>query len=156
RFFRENGELTGRVAELARDVFERVGQRTPYTPEQERERARNGMRYISEQMAATGLTTVHDATVSADKMRTYEEVYRAGELRHRAYMMMGGFPGGPYYQLRDAGVFTGLGDEWLRVGGVKFVADGSASERTMRMSTPYVGTSDYGILTLTQDQVYEA
>ena len=32
----------------------------------------------------------------------------------------------------------------------------SASERTMRMSTPYVGTTDYGILTMTQDQLYEA
>jgi hypothetical protein len=26
----------------------------------------------------------------------------------------------------------------------------------MRMSTPYVGTNDYGILTMTQDQLYEA
>ncbi len=54
------------------------------------------------------------------------------------------------------GIYTGLGDEWLRVGPVKFAADGSASERTMRMSTPYVGTQDYGILTMTQDQLYEA
>jgi predicted amidohydrolase YtcJ len=42
------------------------------------------------------------------------------------------------------------------VGGVKFAADGSASERTMRMSTPYVGTNDYGILTMTQDEIYAA
>ena len=40
---------------------------------------------------------------------------------------------------KAAGIYTGFGDEWLRIGGVKFVADGSASERTMRMSTPYVG-----------------
>ena len=26
----------------------------------------------------------------------------------------------------------------------------------MRMSTPYVGTNDYGILTMTQEQIYEA
>jgi predicted amidohydrolase YtcJ len=58
--------------------------------------------------------------------------------------------------LKAANVYTGFGDEWIRVGGVKFVADGSASERTMRMSTPYVGTDDYGILTMTQDQLYEA
>jgi predicted amidohydrolase YtcJ len=51
---------------------------------------------------------------------------------------------GPYEQLRTAGVYTGFGDEWIRVGGVKYAADGSASERTMRMSTPYVGTNDYG------------
>jgi hypothetical protein len=39
---------------------------------------------------------------------------------------------------------------------VKFAADGSASERTMRMSTPYAGTTDYGILTMTQAEIYEA
>ena len=58
--------------------------------------------------------------------------------------------------MKTANIYTGFGDEWIRIGGFKFVADGSASERTMRMSTPYVGTNDYGILTLTQDQLYEA
>jgi predicted amidohydrolase YtcJ len=53
-------------------------------------------------------------------------------------------------------MYTGFGDEWVRVGGVKFAADGSASERTMRMSTPYVGTDDYGILTMTQQEIHEA
>ena len=58
--------------------------------------------------------------------------------------------------LKAAGISYGFGDEWIRVGGVKFAADGSASERTMRMSTPYVGTNDYGILTMTQEEIYEA
>ena len=58
--------------------------------------------------------------------------------------------------LKAANIYTGFGDEWILVGGVKFVADGSTSERTMRMSTPYVGTQDYGILTMTQEQLYEA
>jgi hypothetical protein len=58
--------------------------------------------------------------------------------------------------LKAAGVYTGFGDEWIRVGGVKFAADGSASERTMRMSTPYVGTNDHGILTMTQAEIFEA
>ena len=39
-----NGELNGRVAENARDVFNRVGKRETFTPEQRRDRARNGMR----------------------------------------------------------------------------------------------------------------
>ncbi|MGQ0647645.1 MAG: amidohydrolase, partial [Gemmatimonadaceae bacterium] len=93
-----------------------------------------------------------DAGTGADKIRAYEDVYRAGELKHRAYMMI---RGGAYPLLRDAGVYTGFGDEWVRVGGVKYAADGSASERTMRMSTPYVGTSDYGILTMTQETIHE-
>lgn len=153
RFFRdENKDLTGRVAERARGVFDRVGTMERFTPEQERERNRNGMRHISEMLTAAGLTTVHDAGAGADRIRAYEDAYRAGELRHRAYMMIRG----PYQQLRSAGVYTGFGDEWLRVGGVKYAADGSASERTMRMSTPYVGTSDYGILTMTQKEIDES
>jgi predicted amidohydrolase YtcJ len=152
RFFRDaTGALTGRVAEQARGVFGRVGRREQFTPEQQRDRGRQGMRHISELLTAAGLTTVHDAGAGADKIRTYEDVYRSGDLRHRAYLMIRG----PYEQLRNAGVYTGLGDEWVRIGGVKYGADGSASERTMRMSTPYVGTNDYGILTMTQEEIHQ-
>jgi hypothetical protein len=154
RFFRDNGELTGRVAELARAVFQRVGQRERFTPEQQRDRARAGMRHISQLLTAAGLTSVHDAGTSLDHVLAYEDTRTNGELRHRAYMMIRGpqiFAG-----YKAAGIYTGFGDEWIRVGGVKFAADGSASERTMRMSTPYVGTNDYGILTMTEDQIYEA
>jgi predicted amidohydrolase YtcJ len=153
RFFRDaQGELTGRAAELARGVFDRVGGRAKFSREEARERARRGMQHISQEFANVGLTSVHDAGTTSDKIRAYEDVYRAGNLKHRAYMMI---RGGAYPQLRDAGVYTGFGDEWLRVGGVKYAADGSASERTMRMSTPYVGTNDYGILTMTQENIHE-
>jgi len=154
RFFRENGELTGRVAEQARGVFQRVGQRERFTPEQQRDRARAGMRHMSELLTAAGLTSVHDAGTSLDHVIAYEDTRRNGELRHRAYMMIRGsqiFAG-----FKAAGIYTGFGDEWIRVGGAKFAADGSASERTMRMSTPYVGTNDYGILTMTQQQIHDA
>jgi hypothetical protein len=152
RFFRDaSGELTGRVAEQARGVFGRVGRREQFTETQQRDRARQGMRHISELLTAAGLTTVHDAGAGAEKVRAYEDVYRNGELRHRAYLMIRG----AYEQLRNAGVYTGFGDEWVRIGGVKYGADGSASERTMRMSTPYVGTNDYGILTMTQDEIHQ-
>ena len=153
RFFRDSsGELTGRVAELARGVFSRVGTRERFTPEQARERDRQGMKHVSGQFARVGLTSVHDAGAGPSKIRTYEEVHHNGELKHRAYMMIRG----AYQQLRDAGVYTGFGNEWVRVGGVKYAADGSASERTMRMSTPYVGTTDHGILTMTQQEIHEA
>jgi len=154
RFFRDNGELTGRVAELARGVFQRVGKRETFTVEQQRDRARAGMRHMSQLFTAAGLTSVHDAGTSLEHVLAYEDTRRNGELRHRAYMMIRGpqiFAG-----FKAAGIYTGFGDEWIRVGGVKFAADGSASERTMRMSTPYVGTNDYGILTMTQEQIHEA
>ncbi len=152
RYFRDaTGEHNGRVAELARNAFNRVGQSEQFTPEQQRERSRLGMQHMSKLFAAAGLTSVHDAGAGADSIRAYEDARAAGELRHRAYMMIRG----PYERLRDAGVRTGFGDEWIRVGGVKRTADGSASERTMRMSTPYVGTTDYGILTMTQKEIDE-
>ena len=67
---------------------------------------------------------------------------------------MDGFRG---RQLRDAGISTGFGDEWVRIGGVKYGADGSASERTMRMSTPFEGRpDDYGILTMSQEEIHDA
>ena len=109
------------------------------------------MKHISQLLTATGLTTVHDAGANAERIRAYEDARANGELRHRAYMMIRG----AYEQLRNAGVYTGFGDEWIRVGGVKYAADGSASERTMRMSTPYVGTDDRGILTMTQQEIHE-
>jgi hypothetical protein len=154
RFFRgPDGELTGRVAELARAVVTRAGKRQQFTEAEQRERARRGMAYISELLTAAGLTSVHDAGATTDHISAFEDVYQRGELRHRSYLMI---RGAAFPRLRDAGVYTGLGDEWVRVGGVKFAADGSASERTMRMSTPYVGTTDYGILTMTQEEIHQA
>jgi predicted amidohydrolase YtcJ len=154
RFFRENGELNGRVAENARRVFANVGSRETFTPAQRRERGRAGMKYMSELFNACGLTSVHNAGTSPEHILAYEDCRKNGELTHRAYMMIrsdAAFSG-----FKAANVYTGFGDEWIRVGGIKFVADGSASERTMRMSTPFVGTNDYGILTMTQDEIYEA
>lgn len=152
RFFRDaTGDLTGWVAEQARGVMGRAGRRESFTPEQVRDRNRQGMRHISERLTAAGLTTVHDAGASADRLRAYEDARANGELRHRAYLMVRG----PFQQLRQAGVYTGFGDEWIRIGGVKYGADGSASERTMRMSTPYMDTTDYGILTMTQQEIQD-
>ena len=153
RFTRDAvGELAGMVAENARRVFNDVGRRDELTPDQRRERAREGMAHISTQLTGAGLTTVHDAGASRGKLVAYQDTYQAGELRHRAYIMIRG----AYQALRNAGISTGFGDEWLRIGGVKYAADGSASERTMRMSTPFEGRpDDYGILTMSQAEIHE-
>ncbi len=155
RFERDaSGELTGKVAEGARDVLNRAGKREEFTAAERRQRARDGLRHISQLMTAAGLTSVHDAGASAAKLQTYEEAHKAGELRHRAYVMASGIQ--TLNELKARGLRTGSGDEWVRVGGIKFVADGSASERTMYMSTPYEGRSDRGILTMTQAEIHEA
>lgn len=165
RYFRDdNGDLQGEVAELARDVIENSGVRESFTPEQMRERSRGSMAYASKLLTAAGLTTVHDAAADVDKIRAYQDAYAVGELLHRATIMPIGMPSAgriatasPFHHLRDAGVYSGLGNDHVRIGAVKFVADGSASERTMRMSTPFVGRpNDFGILTMDQKQIHEA
>lgn len=151
KFYRENGELTGKVAERARRVFSGVGKRAEIT----RETRRRGVTFISREMAKAGITSVHYTGGDEDDLIALQDAYAAGELHFRMYFFPSG--GGTYRTLRDAGVRTGFGDEWLRIGAVKYGADGSASERTMRMSTPYVGRpDDYGILTMTQEEIHEA
>jgi predicted amidohydrolase YtcJ len=142
-FFRDqSGELTGRVAELARNVFSKVGARERFTPEQQRERGRQGMAHISKLLTAAGLTSVHDAGANRDRILAYQDSREAGELRHRAAYLVRG--NDTFNGFKAAGISYGYGD------------DGSASERTMRMSTPYVGTNDYGLLTMTQQEIDEA
>ena len=64
------------------------------------------------------------------------------------------YPGSLYSILKQAGIRSGDGGHMVRIGAVKFAADGSASERTMRMSEPYVGRpNDFGILMMTQEQI---
>ena len=148
RFDREGSTLTGRVAERANRVLERIIP-SETTPEQRQA----GVELISKLMTAAGLTSVHDAGVSAASAKAYQAAYAAGKMRFRVYMML---RGGIYDSVTVAGLSTGFGDEWLRIGGVKYTADGSASERTMRMSTPYVGRpDDYGILTMSQEEIHE-
>ena len=159
RYYRdEAGELQGQVAENARDIFDQVGEREQFTAAEQQARGRAAMALMSKRLTATGLTTVHDASATIDKLRSYQDAYGSGELLHRAYILVSGYGAdGPYSKLRDAGVYTGLGNDHVRIGPVKFVADGSASERTMRMSTPYVGKpKDFGILTMDQKQIHEA
>jgi predicted amidohydrolase YtcJ len=145
-FFRENGELTGKVAERARAVFD-----VPSTSTRE-ERAR-GVAVICREMNAAGLTSVHQTGTSAAAFTAYQDAYAAGDLSFRMYAMA---RGGTFPALKQAGIRTGFGDAMLKVGAVKYAADGSASERTMAMSTPYAGRpDDFGILTMTQEEVHE-
>lgn len=148
RYFRENGELTGKVAEHARDVFFDVGT-WPVIDRAVRQRA---AALASTSMAAAGLTSTTDAFGGLDELIAYQDARDAGQLRFRLSFMPGG-ASEVYAGLKAAGVRSGFGDETIRIGAVKFSADGSASERTMYMSTPYEGTDDHGILTMTQEQI---
>ena len=104
-------------------------------------------------MSRAGVTSVHDTGGSPPDLRAYQDAYEAGELALRVYCLIGV---AHLDRMIAAGVRTGFGDEWVRVGAVKLVCDGSISERTARLSQPYVGRpNDYGILVTTEEELYE-
>jgi len=141
------GKLSGRVAESARELFNRV------IPEKlTRDDHREGVKLISKMLAKTGITSATEAQGTPTDLLAYQDAHEAGELLYRAYCFMN-------YRYIDsmiaAGVRTGLGDDWVRVGAMKLVCDGSISERTARLSTPYEGRpNDYGILVMTEEELY--
>ena len=141
------GKLSGRVAEEANKFFTKVIPMN-FT----RDDCREGVKLISKMLAKTGITSATEAQGSPEDLRAYQDAHEAGELLYRAYCFISAY----YFdKVIDAGVRTGLGDEWVRVGAIKMVCDGSISERTARLSTPYEGRpNDYGILVSTEDELY--
>ena len=147
RFGRDSdtGELNGVIYERAIEPVRRK-HLPPVSPEIRRQ----GLRRICQMLTQAGLTSVHDASVSNDQLFTYQEGLENGDLTLRVYMLMARdhFPA-----LRDAGLKTGFGDQRLRLGGIKMVADGAIASRTAYLSEPYIGSEDeHGILAMTPEE----
>ena len=141
------GKLSGRVAESAQQFFDKIIPMN-FTRDDHRE----GVKLISKMLARTGITSAHEAQGTPDDLRAYQDARDSGDLLYRAYCLIN-------FHFLDsmiaAGNRTGLGDEWVRVGAVKLVCDGSISERTARLSSPYEGRpNDYGILVMTEEELY--
>jgi predicted amidohydrolase YtcJ len=154
-----NGNLTGRVTDLAIDPIMAKMREGALTPEQLRARAIAGAARISQEFVRYGLTSVcHTApglvgggTSFADDFGALQQIRREGKLMHRVTYETSG-------AMLDAlianGVRTGFGDEWIRIGATaEQFSDGSFSERTMSRATPYPGRTPayYGNLTQTQE-----
>ena len=142
------GALTGRVRESAKESVAHLIP-TNYTRDDHRE----GVRLITQMMTRTGVTSVTDALGSPDDLRAYQDAREAGQLKMRVYCHI-------YHTFMDqmlaAGIKTGFGDDWVRVGAQKMICDGSISERTARLSQPYIGRpNDFGILVTDEETLYQ-
>ena len=142
------GKLSGRAADAANAMLEKF-QSNPAT----RENRSEGIKRISKAMARAGITSVGDAGDGAEDLVAYQDAREANELLFRVYCLI------RYEHLERmiaAGLRTGLGDEFVRIGACKLFADGSISERTARLSKPYEGSPDYfGLLVATEEEQYE-
>ncbi|MBS1840117.1 MAG: amidohydrolase [Acidobacteria bacterium] len=142
------GKLSGRIAESAQDLIDKA-MALKFTRDDHRE----GVKLISKMLAKTGITSATEAQGTPTDLQAYQDARDAGELLFRAYCFIN-------YRFIDsmiaAGVRTGLGDEWVRVGAMKMVSDGSISERTAHLSKPYEGRpNDFGIQVMKEEELYE-
>ena len=145
-----NGELNGRVTDRATGVFRRIGTRPTFTADETLRRDRDGLAHISKQFVRYGLTSVHH---EGGNLFALQQVRERGDLHHRVSYEASG-------KVLDAmlsgGLSTSFGDEWIRLGATsEHTVDGSFSERTMALSTPYPGVEPpySGNVTETQDDL---
>ncbi len=142
-----DGKLTGCVKEAATDVFDNIIPNVDTRSERQ-----EGVKLISKMLAKSGVTSATEAYGTPDYLQAYEDAYEAGDLHTRIYSMIS-------YKHIDkmiaAGVKTGMGNEWVKIGAMKITCDGSISERTARLSQPYTGRpNDYGIIVMDDEQMY--
>ncbi|MGA7237136.1 MAG: amidohydrolase [Bryobacteraceae bacterium] len=143
-----NGELNGRVTDRATGALNRVGKRPTFTEEQRMQRDRDGLAYISKQFVRYGVTSVHH---EGGNLAALQQVRARGELLHRVSYEASGRV---LDTMISGGIMSGFGDEWIKLGATsEHTVDGSFSERTMALSTPYPGiTPPYkGNITETQE-----
>ena len=106
-------------------------------------------------MWATGIVALHNANDSGDGLafRTYQELRRRGELGLRVLQQ---FPVCNLDHLRAIGLRSGLGDAWLRVGGIKMFADGALGSRTAIMLQPYIDEpTNWGVAATDPEEMLE-
>jgi predicted amidohydrolase YtcJ len=143
------GNLNGRVTDNALSVFDKVGLSPKFSAQEAQDRRRNGAAHMSKEFARYGLTSVHH---EGGDLASIEEIRDRGELLHRVNFQL---DDADLEKMIDAGIRTGFGDEWVRIGGTQeHTVDGSFSERTMSISTGYPARPGYkGNVTDTQEQL---
>jgi predicted amidohydrolase YtcJ len=142
-----SGQPTGVFKDNAMDLITRAV--PPDTLEQTMDKARAALRHAS----SVGVTTLQDMTASAMELQAYQALRARGELTARIYSIQNhGIEG-----LSAAGVATGFGDDWVRIGGIKLFADGSMGSGTAAFFTPYTDDpSTTGLLLHTPGDLQDA
>ena len=93
-----------------------------------------------------GLCYVHTNDTIA--INAYEELRQENKLPLRVLLTI---PKTERLKAQKQGYVTGKGDDWLRIGRVKFFADGSLGGETAALREPYQGSENRGVLIQSED-----
>ena len=96
-----------------------------------------------------GLTGIHNIE-GASALAAFQQLRAKDELTLRVTHMI---PAANLDHALALGLRGGLGDEWLRIGGVKIFADGSLGSQTAWMLEPFEGSDNRGVATHSPEQI---
>jgi predicted amidohydrolase YtcJ len=123
-----SGEPTGLLKDNAQALVARV------IPEPSREMNLRAARAALAEAARVGVTTIQDNS-AVDALPTYQELRARGEMTARVYVWR--YAASALEALARTGVGTGLGDDWIRLGALKILADGSIGSATAALFEPF-------------------
>ncbi len=99
-----------------------------------------------------GLTSIHDMD-GPPAFAAYQRLHSRGELGLRVVKYI---PAAALDCALEIGLRAGLGDDWLRLGGIKVFADGALGPRTAALLRPYEGEPEnLGVLTVERDALHD-
>jgi predicted amidohydrolase YtcJ len=124
------GELTGIFKDNAMELL------TSRLPADSPDLPVRAARLASERAVEVGLTTIHDFVGSSDEIRGYQQALERGWLKVRVQVVPRVSNVADAERLVKSGLFTGFGNDRLRMGGVKMFADGGMAARTIAVYPP--------------------
>jgi len=102
---------------------------------------------------SAGLTTVHALLRDSTYVEALQEARATGRLNVRVYM---GIPVDLLGNLIGLGIKTGFGGDWLKVGCVKMLLDGSLGGRTAALKEPYTDDpNNSGLLLYRKEELHQ-
>lgn len=152
----EEGELTGVLNESAHMMCsDKVRELNPVTEED----MKNFMRQIEKQMNSCGITSAHDAGgTGTTTVNAAQKLYKEEGLTLRCYPMLFSILGKNHNvsyvkSCINSGVFTGLGDDFFRIGPLKIMIDGSGASGTCATRKPMSHNGKINPTSMTQEEV---
>lgn len=111
-----------------------------------------------ELLHSNGIVAIHEMPRDPDQISDWLQLREQEELRVRVRFYVRGLAAQTsVYQLLGTGLRSGFGDEWLKLGGVKFSIDGSGAFRNAMVYDPYPGEPEnVGLQRIETDEFVEA
>jgi predicted amidohydrolase YtcJ len=141
-----NGEPTGLLLERAVELV------TPHLPHPPLEVLDAALLEAQAEAHRLGVTGIQDVE-SMEVLEAFQRLESTGKLQLRVLFHP---PVASLPILIQRKIRSGIGSDWLTVGGVKLFLDGSLGSRTAWMLEPYAGSRDRGLAITDEDEARQA